>query len=452
MKDILDNYDIINTIDIDPDTLGGDFEIPEDLSEYEEDSNISMAVAAISIGGGLTIVDNLTNVNYSNRKNSKEFIVIHYTAGSVDNGSAAKANTNYFKSINRGASAQLFVDMNPIIYRCVPDDLVAWHCGTKGTYYHSKCRNSNSIGIEICSYKENGIYKFKDETIQNAVKLTKYLVEKYNIPRSNILMHWHVTHKVCAAPFITNGKPNERWDNFLNAVFGEDNYAPIDAIKLNKTGKVIDLNNDVLNYRSGPGTNYAVIGNFKQDDILNITGQSGEWYEIDNKGFVHSNYVKLIDGWCDNIRDELLFNNIITDKEEWTKYNDYITKGIAIQLISNIVKNNSNIPYKNNTHWASKALNNLVNNNIITDPTQWENSLDEHISIALYLALACNVLGGILDKYKNRTPDHWGRNCLDTLCDKGIISNPEQWSNFDGQVKKDNAMALIYKMWTKYLK
>lgn len=451
MKEILDNYDIINTMDIDPDTLGGDFEIPEDLLEYEEDTNISMAVAATNIGGGLTIVDNLTTVNYSNRKNSKEFIVIHFTAGSVDNGSAAKANTNYFKSTNRGASAQLFVDMNPIIYRCVPDDLIAWHCGTKGTYYHPKCRNSNSIGIEICSYKENGVYKFKDITIQNAIKLTRYLAKKYNIPRSNILMHWHVTHKICAAPFITNGKPNERWNNFLDEVFGEDKYAPIDVVELKKIGKVINLGNDTLNYRSGPGTNYAIIGKFKQGDILNITSLSGEWYGVDNKGFVHKNYIKLMDNLCDEVRDELLNNNIITDKEQWSKYSDYVTKGMAIQLVSNVVKDNIKQPYEKCTHWASKALNNLISKKIITDQSQWENKLDEPISIALYMALVCNCVGGILDIYKNQTY-HWGKKCLNTLCDKELIFYPMEWANFEGQVQKDKAMALIYNLWTKYFK
>ena len=563
----------------DPDTLGGDFEIPEDLSEYEEDTSVAMAIAAVNIGGGLSIVDNLTTINYSNRKNTKEYIVIHYTAGTIDNGAAAKANTNYFKSEYRGASAQLFVDMNPIIYRCVPDDFVSWHCGTTGTYYHDYCRNSNSIGIEICSYKENDVYNFKDVTIQNAIKLTRYLSEKYNIPRSNIIMHWHVTHKVCAAPFITNGKPNQRWENFLDAVFGEDEYAPIDVVELNKKGKVINVDNTVLNYRSGPGTHYGIIGTFNQNDILNITGENGDWYMIDNKGFVHKNYVKLIDGWCDDIRDALLDIKVINDKSGWTKYNEPITKGLAVQLVSNAsdispISSMQNtlvnealsrvgdthfrdgdyrsgtlnqyclgfiyaifakckVPYKQiyndariikasdpsyhagldniplgaaviwpcktkhghvgiyvgngevvhaygekgaikttiqkvindgytevgwswlggtgaamlnpNNHWAAKALDNLVSKNIITDYSQWSNSLDDYISKALYMALICNMVGGVSDKYKNRNIDHWGRNCLDTLCDKGIISNPDQWSNFDGQVTKDLALAIIYK-------
>ena len=455
MKDILNEYDINkakNVIDdIDPDTLGGDFEIPEDLSKYQEDTNISMAVAAINIGGGLSIVDNLTNVNYSNRYNPKKFIVIHYTAGSVDDGTAAKANTNYFKSTNRGASANFFVDMNPIIYRCVDENLVAWHCGTTGAYYHNSCRNSNSIGIEICSYKENGVYKFKDATIQNAIKLTKYLADKYNIPRSNIVMHWHVTHKICAAPFITNGKPNQRWDNFLNAVFGDDEYAPIDVVEIYEKGKVVNINNSVLNRRSGPGTNYGIIGNFNEGDILSITGQNGDWYEVDNNGFVHSNYIKLIDGWCDDIRDELLNMKVITDKDEWSRYSESTTKALAVQLVSNatdiLLKNeNNNINIDNqNNHWATEALNNLASKGIVTDYSQWNDSLDEYISKALYMALVCNMLGGVSDIYKDRKLDHWGRNCLDTLCDKEVITDPKQWDDFESQINKELALAMIYK-------
>ena len=451
MNDFNDNInEVLDLQDVDPDTLGGDFEIPDDLSEYEEDTSISMAVAALNIGGGLSIVDNLTNINYSKRNNPKKYLVIHYTGGSVDNGSAAKANTNYFKSVNRGASAHLFVDMNPIVYRCVPEDYVSWHCGTTGTYYHSSCRNSNSIGIEVCSYMENGVFKFKNETLQNAIALAKYIVNKYNIPRSNVVMHWHVTHKLCAAPFITNGKPNERWENFLDSVFGDDVYAPIDVVPLNKTGKVVNINSE-LNFRSGPGFNYAIIGSFKLGDILNITGENGDWYMVDNKGFVSKDYVEIITNhWCDSIRDDLLSKNIITNKDEWSKYDEPITKGLAVQLISNIIRDNTNKEYKNNTHWASKALNNLVNKGIISEPSQWENNLNDYISNALYMTLILNLTGGVLDKYKNRNVDHWGRNSLDSLCDKEIINTPEEWTDFEGTVRKDKALAIIHKAY-KYI-
>ncbi len=164
----------------------------------------------------MNIKDYLTITNFTDRNDVGriKYIVIHYTAGTVDNGTAALANAKYFYSEYRGASAHYFVDCGDTIYRVVKDEDVAWHCGTSGTYYHKYCRNSNSIGIEICSYYENGTYKFKPKAVETAVELTKYLMKKYGVSVDNVVMHYHVTHKICAAPFMSNGKPSEAWDDF----------------------------------------------------------------------------------------------------------------------------------------------------------------------------------------------------------------------------------------------
>ena len=107
----------------------------------------------------MNIKDYLTITNFTDRNDVGriKYIVIHYTAGKSDNGTAALANAKYFYSEYRGASAHYFVDCGDTIYRVVKDEDVAWHCGTSGAYYHKYCRNSNSIGIEICSYYENYI-------------------------------------------------------------------------------------------------------------------------------------------------------------------------------------------------------------------------------------------------------------------------------------------------------
>lgn len=54
-----------------------------------------------------TLVKNLTTVNYTKGNSGRKYIVIHYTGNETD---TAKANSSYFKSINRGASAHYFVD------------------------------------------------------------------------------------------------------------------------------------------------------------------------------------------------------------------------------------------------------------------------------------------------------------------------------------------------------
>ena len=146
------------------------------------------------------------------RKQKIQFLVIHYTA---NNGDLAKSNCNYFKSPNRNASAHYFVDEKEV-WQSVEDNDMAWHCGTSGKYYHSKCRNDNAIGIELCSEKDSkGNYYFTNETINNAVGLVKMLMEKYNIPIENVVRHYDVTHKNCPVPFVNN---NTAWDNFKDSL------------------------------------------------------------------------------------------------------------------------------------------------------------------------------------------------------------------------------------------
>lgn len=147
-----------------------------------------------------------TRVNFSTLKNKvNRYIVIHFTA---NNGDTALGNCKYFYDVNRNASAHYFVDENGI-YQCVKDSDVAWHCGAK-SYKHPYCRNSNSIGVELCSRKLNNYY-FKDETVTNGVYLVRELMAKYNIPIENVIRHYDVTGKVCPEPYV---RDNTAWQNF----------------------------------------------------------------------------------------------------------------------------------------------------------------------------------------------------------------------------------------------
>lgn len=147
--------------------------------------------------------------NYGNSRNTStiKYIVIHYTA---NNGDTAAGNGNYFKNNIVKSSAHYFVDEKNVL-QSVPDNYAAYHCGAL-CYKHKYCRNSNSIGIELCSYKDNkGNYYFATETIDNAIELTKQLMKKYNISVDNVIRHYDVTGKICPAPFVNN---NIAWTNF----------------------------------------------------------------------------------------------------------------------------------------------------------------------------------------------------------------------------------------------
>lgn len=138
--------------------------------------------------------------NYTKGRNQKiQYIVIHYTA---NNGDTAQGNGNYFSQPNRNASAHYFVDENTIV-QSVKEENTAWHCGAK-SYKHDKCRNDNSIGVEMCSEKNSNGYYINEATQNKAAKLVISLMKKYNIPLENVLRHYDVTGKLCPEPFIKN--------------------------------------------------------------------------------------------------------------------------------------------------------------------------------------------------------------------------------------------------------
>lgn len=139
--------------------------------------------------------------NYNKgRKQPIQYIVVHYTA---NNGDRAEGNGNYFAQANRNASAHYFVDENTIVQSVLDND-TAWHCGAK-SYRHEKCRNDNSIGVEMCSEKDsNGQYYINEQTQNTTIVLVKTLMEKYNIPLENVLRHYDVTEKMCPEPFVRN--------------------------------------------------------------------------------------------------------------------------------------------------------------------------------------------------------------------------------------------------------
>ena len=167
----------------------------------------------------MEIKTKLTTVNRTimNNKQNK-YIVIHYV-GAV---STAKANADYFYSVNRQASAHYFVDENEI-YQVVKDSDSSWHCGTTGTYY-SNCRNSNSIGIEMCCFNNNGLLDISEKVIENTIQLTKGLMSKYNIPVENVIRHYDVTHKCCPAPCVNNVN---RWNDFKNRLVNQVKVADL---------------------------------------------------------------------------------------------------------------------------------------------------------------------------------------------------------------------------------
>lgn len=152
------------------------------------------------------IKDN-TKVNFNYGNAGRDYIVIHYTGNQTD---TAQANANYFRYVNRDASAHYFVDDNEVVEVVAPEN-TAWAVGVDyGGELFGKCNNRNSISIEMCS--TDG--RITEQTLANTVELTKKLMDRYGIPIDRVVRHYDVCNKRCPGwqGWIDNGAP--LWKNF----------------------------------------------------------------------------------------------------------------------------------------------------------------------------------------------------------------------------------------------
>lgn len=151
--------------------------------------------------------------NYSPGRTSPiEYIVVHYTANSGD---TAQNNLDYFSRAKTGTSAHYFVDENEVC-QSVKDTDVAWHCGRPdGQYRHPYCRNSNSIGVEMC----DSLNAVPEATRARTAALVRELMGKYGLDPSHVLRHYDVTGKRCPAPWVDD--PAE-WMEFKKMLEEED--------------------------------------------------------------------------------------------------------------------------------------------------------------------------------------------------------------------------------------
>lgn len=183
----------------------------------------------------MKITKKLTKVNFQDKNSTKriKYIVIHYVGAT----GGAEDNCKYFYSTYRGVSAHYFVGHKGEIWQCVDDADIAWHCGTKGKYKHKYCRNSNSLGIEMCCRKDaKGNWYFEEETVKATIELTQFLMKKYGIKIENVLRHYDVTGKKCPEPYVNESK----WLNFKNQLTATNKLEVGDKVKLTSDATYYD--------------------------------------------------------------------------------------------------------------------------------------------------------------------------------------------------------------------
>lgn len=216
-----------------------------------------------------------------------KYIVVHYTAGVTSRLGSAANTAAYFGSAKQ-SSADFIVDDGAIV-QYNPDirNRYTWHCGgakyaTKGGSFYGRAKNSNSIGIEVCSNNDTGRmtdandkhWSFTDATINNLVELVKYLMAAYGIDAAHVIRHYDVNGKPCPGIIGWNADTGSeaKWNAFkarLGAASG--NAAPETG---RRTPYTVKINTAVLNIRKGPGTGYATNGSIKGQGVYTIVDES----------------------------------------------------------------------------------------------------------------------------------------------------------------------------------
>lgn len=143
---------------------------------------------------------------------SIKYLAYHYSAGaSSAPGRAVSMKSTWEKS--QRASADFGVDDRDICqFNPDPKNYYCWSVGDKknpsggGGKLYGIATNRNTISIEICSNIKKGAdvskpnhsgWFYTEESLNNAVKLGKILMKKYNIDIDHVVRHYDVSGKLC---------------------------------------------------------------------------------------------------------------------------------------------------------------------------------------------------------------------------------------------------------------
>ena len=111
-------------------------------------------------------------------------IVIHYTANP---GTTAEQNRSYFENLKDTgetyASSHFVIGMDGEIVQCIPCNEIAY-----------------AIAIECCIPDETG--EFTDATYQSLIKLTTWLMGRYDLTTDDVIRHYDVTGKMCPKYYV----------------------------------------------------------------------------------------------------------------------------------------------------------------------------------------------------------------------------------------------------------
>jgi N-acetylmuramoyl-L-alanine amidase len=134
-------------------------------------------------GGVSEIVDH-PSPNYDDRLDPVSMVVLHYTGMET-----AQAAIDRLCDPDAKVSAHYLIDEDGRTLRLVPEEKRAWHAGF--SYWRGKPNvNGISIGIELVNPgHDHGYREFPEAQIAALLPLLADIVDRYDIPRANVVGH-----------------------------------------------------------------------------------------------------------------------------------------------------------------------------------------------------------------------------------------------------------------------
>ena len=324
---------------------------------------------------------------YANRP--IDYIVIHYTAGtSSKKGVARNIAAMFANPANRDASADFIVDDEEIVQfnsnlkgrytYAVGGSKYPSQCNKESGKYYQRCRNYNSLSIELCSSKINKKtlnatdtdWYFTEAVLKNGAELTKYLMKAFNVPIDRVICHFHVTSKPCPAIFAYGDAGLAKWYAFKKRLTGNSSITDGTGSAETKVDYYVIVTDATgLNCRAGIGTGFNIVKTFPANAIIHITKESYGWGFIpEANGWVNLSYTRKVDKPSTPKEDELdmtkeEFLKSLTAEECLALYNK------AMSVLANQDESDWS---KKEGHWARAKAKEIVDGSAPLKPTTRE--------------------------------------------------------------------------------
>ena len=133
------------------------------------------------------INNNFSSPNYSSRSQKLEYIMVHFTEMTFDDALERLIDPAV------EVSAHYLIKEDGEIFQLVDDVNIACHAGK------SSALNQNTVGIEVDNL---GDCAFQELQMQSCIKLSKFLMHKYNIAAENFIAHSDVAPSCKIGPGI----------------------------------------------------------------------------------------------------------------------------------------------------------------------------------------------------------------------------------------------------------